>query len=146
MVKNIGRIAAIVAFGTASALAVGANASADPIGAPGSFQVPLVCDNGMSYQVVVNGNGAFVAAHDIASNAMLIPTAFGPFHGVVTDAEGNVLDDFTDPPLSKGNAAKDRRTSAVCTFEVNETFTDPVLGVLNFHGEGTVTVFVTPAR
>ncbi len=121
-------------------------ATADPGNAPNSFEVPLVCDNGATYTVVVNGNGNFTAAHDVASNATFIPTAFGPFHGVVTDEGGTVIAEFTDPAIAKGNSTKTRKTSISCTYSFDETFTDPELGVLTFHGEGDVSGFTTPAR
>ena len=146
MTRTIVRLAVVLAFGAGSALGVASSAGADPGGSPRSFQVPLVCDNGTTYQLILNGNGQFAPGHDSASNSIIVPTAFGPFHGVVTDADGNVLDEFTDPAVSKGNSTKDRGTSTECTFEIDDTFTDPELGVLHFHGEGSATVFVTPAR
>ena len=140
------RLAAVAGLGAASVLGGVGTAVADPGRAPNSFEVPLVCDDGASYEVVVNGNGDFGVGHDTASNAMLIPTAFGPFHGVITDAEGNVLDEFTDPPLIKGNATKDRATSVSCTYVLDDTFTDPEFGELHFQGEGSVVGFSTPAH
>jgi hypothetical protein len=121
-------------------------AAADPVSAPNSFEVPIMCNDGTAYTVVVAGNGEFTAAHDLASNTTLIPTAFGPFHGVITDEDGNVLDEFTDPAVAKGNSTKTRTTSISCTFSIDDTFTDPELGVLTFHGEGSVIGFTTPAR
>jgi hypothetical protein len=127
-------------------LAVVGTAAADPVNAPAAFVVPLVCDDGASYEVVVNGNGEFGVGHDLASNTILIPTAFGPFRGVITDDEGNVLDEFTEPPSTKGNSTKGRQTSISCTFVIDDTFTDPEFGVLHFHGEGSVVGFTSPAR
>jgi hypothetical protein len=48
-------------------------------------------------EVVGIGNGAFTPAHDVNSMSTLIPTAFGPFHTVVTDLQGNVLAEFAEP-------------------------------------------------
>jgi len=144
MSRIFSRTVTCLVLGAASALVVASSAGADPGRAPGSFEVPLVCDNGSSYVVVLNGNGEFTVGHDTASNSIVVPTAFGPFHGVITDDAGNVVDEFTDPALTKGSSTKDRGTSTSCTFEFNETFTDPELGVLHFHGEGSVVVFVTP--
>jgi hypothetical protein len=145
MIKTIVRLGVVLVFGAASALAAASTAGADPGGSPRSFQVALVCDNGVTYQLILNGNGEFAVGHDSASNSIVVPTAFGPFHGVLTDAEGNVVDEFTDPAATKGSSTKDRATSAACTFEIDDTFTDPELGVVHFHGEGSATVFVTPA-
>jgi hypothetical protein len=146
MVKTLVRLVVVLAFGAGSALGMATTAAADPGGSKQAFQVALDCDNGATYQLILIGNGEFAAGHDSASNSIIVPTAIGSFHGVLTDAEGNVIDEFTDPPAVKGNSTKDRATSAECTFEFDNTFTDPELGVVHFHGEGSVTVFVTPAR
>jgi hypothetical protein len=146
MIKTIVRLGVVLLFGVASALAGATTAGADPGGSKQSFQVTVDCDNGATYQLILIGNGEFAAGHDSASNSIIVPTAIGSFHGVLTDAEGNVIDEFTDPPATKGNATKDRATSAECTFEFDQTFTDPELGIVHFHGEGSVTVFVTPVR
>ena len=130
----------------ATLVAVGASpVPADP-GGKNSFPLTLVCDDGNTYSVVVSGNGEFTPAHDTASNRTFIPTSFGPFHGVVTDSSGTVIDEFTDPAVFKGKSNKPRRTSITCTFEVHEVFEDPELGELTFDGEGSVTGFRTPAR
>src|SRR6266540_3332493 len=144
MIWSMGRVGAVVALGAASMLGGVGAAAADPGRAPNSIEVSLVCD-GVTYEAVVNGNGDFQVAHDTDSNTILVPTAFGPFHGVVTDDAGGVIDDFTDPPLVKGNSTKSRITSLSCTFSVDDTFTVPELGVLHFHGEGSVVGFSTPA-
>jgi len=146
MGRIIGRSGAVIAMAAAAALWGPGPVAADPGNAPNSFAVPLVCDGGATYTVVVSGNGQFTAAHDAASNSTLIPTAFGVFHGVITDADDNVLDEFTDAAVAKGNSSKTRATSLSCTFTIEDTFTDPELGVLTFHGEGSVIGFSTPAR
>lgn len=135
------RIASALAGGLVL-IAAPAPASADPNGE----SLSVACDNGVTYEVVVNGNGDFTPAHDLASTSMLVPTWFGPFHGVVTDSEGTVVDEFTDPAQSKGASTRDRRTSTTCTFAIEETFDDPDLGTLTFTGSGTVAGFVTPVR
>ena len=126
----------------ASFVSAGA-ASADPKDEP----ISLVCDNGVSYQVTVNGNGAFTPGHDLASTSVLVPTAFGELHGIVTDSSGNVIEDFVDPPMIKGSSGNQARaTTTSCTFIINETFEEPELGQLFFTGEGSLTGFVTPVR
>ncbi|MEO6711919.1 MAG: hypothetical protein ABIM89_00650, partial [Mycobacteriales bacterium] len=136
----------VLAITAAAMLGGTGTAAADPANSPRSMTIPIVCTDGHSYLIVVNGNGDFSPGHDVASNATLVPTAFGPFHGVVTDDAGNVIDEFTDPATSKGNSTRTRATSIACTFSFSATFTDPVLGVLHFNGEGSVVGFVTPAR
>jgi len=135
-------IAAAAGLGIAAALSIAAPSSADPQGE----LVPLECDDGASYLVAVTGNGLWTPGHDINSTSMLIPTSFGEFHGVLTDSTGEVIDEFTDPPMVKGSASKQRRTSVHCTFEFHEQFEDPELGLLFFDGTGSVDGFVTPAR
>jgi hypothetical protein len=118
-------------------------ASADPKGEV----VPLVCDNGSTYEVAVMGNGPFTPGHDLASTSVLVPTAFGEFHGTVTDSAGNVVDEFTDPAMTKGSSGDQARaTTTSCTFTVTDTFEDPELGLLTFTGTGSVTGFVTPVH
>ncbi len=133
---------AVLATSAATLVAVGASPSpADP---KVEF-IPLDCD-GTAYTISVNGNGAFTPAHDTGSSGVFVPTRFGEFHGTVTDSEGTVLDDFTEPPLDKGRSAKAPRTWATCTYTVHDEFEDPDLGVLTFDGQGEVTGFWTPAR
>lgn len=64
----------------------------------------------------------------------------------MTDAEGNVIDEFTEFGETKGSSEKARRTSVSCTFEFHDTFEDPELGLLTFDGAGSVSGFSTPAR
>lgn len=66
----------VLLSGTALALTGAAPSSADPSGE----HIPLVCDNGVTYDAIVTGNGGFTPAHDAASNTILVPTAFGEFH------------------------------------------------------------------
>jgi hypothetical protein len=136
---------ALLVTGLAMAAALGGagTASADP--SQGEL-VPVVCDNGHTYLVAVNGNGLWTPGHDVDSTTMLIPTAFGEFHGVVTDSEGNIIEEFTDPAAAKGRASRPRATTTSCTFTITETFLDPELGLLTFTGTGSVTGFVTPVR
>lgn len=140
--RSSGIVAGLAA--AATLVAVG-SAAADPVNSPGSFELPLACDDGSSFTAVVTGNGEFTPGHDTASNANLVPTGFGEFNIVITDDEGNVLEEFTEPAVSKGNSTKDRRTSVTCTFGGSESFTDPHLGVLHATFEGSVIGFVTPA-
>ena len=85
--------------------------------------------------------------HDLASTTILVPTSFGEFHGTVTDSDGNVIDEFVDPPMTKGSSGNQARaTTTSCTVTIAEIFDDPVLGTLTFTGEGSVTGFVTPVR
>jgi len=83
-------------------------AAAAPTGAndAGLTPVTLVC-GGVTYQTVTKGQGRFTPAHDVATNAVLVPSQFGAATIVVTDPEGNVLDSFTTRPSRPGAAASD---------------------------------------
>lgn len=150
MVRFIGRAAAVVAVTVLGVLGGVGAASADPGNAPGTSEVPLVCNDGNSYTVIVNGRGAFTPGHDVGSNTILVPTMFGPFHGVVTQVStGTVLDDFTEPAVAKGSSTKTRATSVSCTYTIEQTGVDPAfpeLGPLHFVGNGSVIGFTTPAH
>lgn len=136
------RASAVLVTGATLTLAGLGPASADPQ----QEVVPLVCDDGMTYDVAVAGNGAFTPAHDTASTRMFVPTAFGEFHGVVTDSEGTVLVEFTEPPAMKGRSSKPRATSIECTFTFSGEEVDPEFGLIHFEGTGSVIGFTTPAR
>ncbi len=143
------RLAAGAVAVVAGMALMGGTASADPVNAKGSFVTDLVCDNSQTYTVVVNGNGNFTPAHDIDSNATLIPVAFGPFSGTIRDAQGNLVDTFTEPGTSKGQSAKGGKDLVTCTFTFTETSdgTDPEFPAgFTFTGTGTVLVKITPSK
>ena len=96
------------------------------------------CDNGQSFQIVINGNGVFSAAHDRNSTATFIMFAFGEFTGTVTDPAGNVVDTFTDPPVTKRAAAN--HSLLECLFTFSQTLPDG--STLTCSG----TSFVEPVR
>lgn len=128
----------------AAPLALATPAHADPSG--DTFD--LVCDNGSSYTVTANGNGDFTPALDAGSNTVFVPTSFGAFSAVVTNAEtGEVIDGFSEPPAAKGSSGKARATTVHCTFTFSGNEYVPELGfTIHFEGSGTVTGFSTPVR
>jgi hypothetical protein len=133
----------VTGLAIATSLGTAGAASADPQGEA----FPVRCDNGVTYQVTINGNGAFTPAHDAASNSILIPTALGEFHGTLTDSDGNLIDEFVDPPVTKGSSGNHARaTTTSCGFTITESFDDPELGSVTFTGEGSVSGFITPVR
>lgn len=103
--------------------------------------IPLACDNGKSYRVVVNGNGEFTPGHDLDSTAVLVPLAFGPFTGTVTDSDGNVIETINEPGSSKGQSAEHAKNAVTCSF----TFSSTENG-MTFTGGGTVVVRITPQK
>ena len=108
----------------------------------------LTCD-GQTYDVVVAGNGNFTPAHDVDSRRIFVPTWFG--EGTVTITNTVTVtgqeDVFVEPPLHKGNATRDRRTSTTCTYATTFSFPDEETGALLIGAfSGSVGGFHTPAR
>ena len=135
-------VPAVLGILLAAVLGTAGPASADPPGA--LFMV--VCDDGSTYEVVINGNGVWRPGHDLGSTSNLVPVLFGESHFVLTDEEGNVLDDFTVPAVAKGatpSAVPDELLRS-CTFTTEQVEEDPELGLLTFTGEGTLVLYVTP--
>lgn len=139
------RAAGLLAFGIASTFWMG-TAGADPT--KGEV-FPISCDNGKSYEVVSNGNGDFTPAHDVGSNATLVPVSFGAFTGTITDGNGNVVETFNEPAESKGQSAKGLKNAVTCTFSFSEvsdgSHPDFPLGY-TFTGSGSAVVRITPSR
>jgi hypothetical protein len=136
----LGRTAALAAAMLGLAIALAGPAAADPKGEV----VPVDCGE-TTYLVAVSGNGQFSPGHDTASTSILIPVSFGEFTGTLFDEEGNIVDTFVDPAVSKGPGAVGKAT-VDCTFTFSETFEDPELGpgIFTFTGSGSVQGFVTP--
>src|SRR5690348_3029838 len=86
-------------LGTLSAAGVAAPAGA----APEQEVIPIACNDGQTYDVVVNGNGEFTPARDLDTTRVLVPHAFGPFHGEVRNAAGQVVETFDEPGVVKGS-------------------------------------------
>ena len=132
--------AALAAAGILVAVMLGnpGAASADPKGQP----VTITCNNDHTYEAVLFSNGEWSPALDTASTSVLIPLTIGPSHTVVTDAEGNVIQDVVDPVSVKGNAVKGKATATSCTFLI----VGPTAEGGTFHIEGSVVGHVTPVR
>ena len=136
-IRQLGsRVAFVAVAAGMTVIAAGGVAAADPKGEV----LTVACDNGVSYQIAVAGNGQFTPGHDVASNTNLAPTAFGEITVTVTDPEGNVTTE-TIPPVSKGTSSRSRATTVSCTF--HEEFSDDGFAVVV---DGSVTGFVTPVR
>ena len=108
-----------------AALVVGGatTASAAP---PERDAIPLVCDNGETYEVVVNGNGAFTPGNIVDSTGVLVPTAFGEVTFTAVLPDGEVVE-MTSPPTAKGGGAVARHNpqpTVTCTFEVHQTLAE----------------------
>src|SRR3954470_12486169 len=122
---------AAVVFALGVLVSGSAVAGAAPVSAKNASQITIVCPSG-TYTAVVNGNGNFTAAHDIHSNTVLIPIAFGEFIGKIN---GVVVDD--EPPLAKGNSVPGNGRIEECNY----TFTAQTPDGL-FVGSGSVTGFI----
>ena len=140
---------ALVVGGMVMAGSVG-TAGADPKG----FPVQLHC-GGTTYDAVTAGNGEFTPAHDLESNTVFIPLAFGEFSGTLTHVEsGQVVDSFVDPATTeKGSAQPRGRTVMECTFTFVDEFTatEEDDGLIpgddyRFEGSGEVTLFTSGRR
>jgi len=134
--RVFGRIAVVAVAAGVTVLGAGGAAVADPKGEA----FPIACNNGVTYQVVVAGNGQFTPAHAVGSNSILVPTAFGEVTVTITDPEGNVTTE-TEPPVSKGSSSRLRATTTSCIFHVEGTEDG-----FSFVVDGSVTGFVTPVR
>lgn len=136
-IRRVGsRVAFVAVAAGMTVLGAGGIAAADPKGE----LITVACDNGVTYEIAVAGNGQFTPGHDVASTSMLVPTAFGEITITATDPEGNVTTE-TIPPVSKGSSSKSRATTVSCTFH-EEGSEDGFTFVV----DGSVTGFITPVR
>jgi hypothetical protein len=109
--------------------------SAAPTNAAKGQVLDLVCDNGHTYMIAVNGNGDFSPGHIIdGGTGNLIPVSF---ELVWTDEQGSVIgsDAFSKPGVKNGVNGD----LIACTFE--ETFEDQGQ---TYTVSGTVIGFLTP--
>ena len=136
-----GATAGLLTIGMLVAAPAG-TAVADPKGE--TFR--LVCGNGKTYTVVTPpGNGNWTPAHDVNSNTVLVPVAFGEFTGTVF-LNGQELFSFTEAGETKGSGKQRKVTTCTFTFEdvltaeeaAEEGLTEP--GTYSFRGSGTVVV------
>ena len=119
---HIRRLAAcgLLAPVVAVPLSWGAPAFADPHG----FPLTLVCGS-VTYHVVAEGNGDYTPAHDLDSNKVFIPHAFGEFTGTLTDASGNVVGTETDPASTQGSGKQPSDISCTYSFTFTSDGSDP---------------------
>jgi hypothetical protein len=128
-------VLAMVAAGAAAGVA-----AADPANAPKSSPITITCGNTV-YHAVVNGNGAWTPAHDLNSNSILIPVAFGVETDVFTAPNGTVTTS-TKAPRAKGSSAPNGAPLLSCSYHLGFSFPNGA----SFTADGTVTGFVTPAN
>ena len=133
------RLATVLAIAALSAALAAGTAAAAPVNAPNAQTVALDCGEAGTFQVVVNGSGAWSPGHDLSSNAILFPVSFGVETTTVRDAEGNVVDESTRPATTKGQgkARASHRTPIECTYTLSFTEDGDTITV-----SGSVTGFV----
>lgn len=119
-----------------AAFAVVGTAAAAPTNAKNAETLDLECDNGETYEIVLNGNGEWTPGH-LLDGGVLIPVSFD-FVGTFTDADGNEFP--VDESSTKGNGkAGQNKELLTCTFGI--FFEDPETGE-TFDAVGTVQGFV----
>jgi hypothetical protein len=128
----------------AAVLVLAGAAVAGPINeqSPNSFIVTLNCDNGDSFDAIVVG-ADWSPGHIIGEQGVFHVLAFPTFTGTVTDADGNVVDQFSDPARfrGQGNVPASATDVTTCSFEVEFHEGGFTLTVL-----GTVTGYITGAK
>lgn len=85
------------------ALAIAGTALARPGNGVKALTVTLECDNGESYEGVVQGRGRWAPFHVDDSKTRLQPTAFLSFEGVRVDKNGMAHDASFEDPIRRGN-------------------------------------------
>ncbi|WP_297777021.1 hypothetical protein [Mycobacterium sp.] len=130
--------------GAAAAAVLGLSAwtpaHADPMNAKNALPIQVSCDNGHTYDAVANGNGAWTPAHDLNSQAILVPVSFGEVTFTVYDPAGNIIDQETSPPTAKpGASAHNKHATTGCDFAGAVTAPDGS----SFSISGSVVGFVT---
>ncbi len=146
MMKKVLNTAAVAAL---SAGLWAAPVGADPVNSPNSDIVPVTCDNGQTYHVVLSGGGEFTPGHIVGSNAVFVPVAFSE---ITVTALPSGFTTVVEPSSTKGQSGK-KKDLTTCSFE----FTFPVgpeeaeefglpADTTEVRGVGTVTGFITPAR
>jgi hypothetical protein len=110
------RLASLLAIAAFAAALTTATASAAPVDAPNATVVSLDCGTDGAFDVVVNGNGQWAPGHLVGGNGVVIPLSFGEETITVRDPEGNVVDQFTEPAVTKGRARARGRERVSCTY------------------------------
>jgi hypothetical protein len=82
----------------------------------------LVCDNGDTFTVVVNGNGAFTPGRVVETNRVLVPVSCGGFTFRAVLPNGTVIEK-SEPGIAKGGGnveARNPQPTVTCAFAVTE--------------------------
>jgi hypothetical protein len=136
---------------TVAAVATALVAGGAPLAAaapPEREIIPLVCDDGQTFSVEVNGNGEFTPGRVVGTNQVLVPVSFGEFTFRAVLPDGTMIED-SEPGSAKGGGnvqAHNPRPTVTCTFEITEVLEEEQDGLptgtgVTFGGE--VTGFLT---
>lgn len=116
-----------IILASALAAALFAASSGPALAAPPEREtIPLVCDNGESFDVLVNGGGSFTPGRIVGERRVLVPIEFGDFTFRAVLPDGTVVEESSEDADLKGGgnvAAHNPRETVTCTF--TETFTLP---------------------
>jgi hypothetical protein len=141
------KIKKLVAGSVVAASALGL-AAGNVGAAPNKETVALTCGSD-SYEVVVNGNGQFTPGLVVGSTRVAVPIAFGEGHFTITDLDGNVVFEDTEPASTKGQSAKSVKNPVECTFEqsfVSDGSDPEIPEGYTATFSGSVTVGFTPRK
>ena len=109
----------------AALIATGTTALAAP---PERETFELVCDNGETFEVEVNGNGAFTPARLLGSTRVLIPIALGDFSFTAVLPDGEVISGSQPGGEDKGGgnvARRSPRPTVTCDFSASYVLPEP---------------------
>ena len=116
-------------------------------GAASSLTINLTCGT-TTDAVTGNGNGQWTSVRSTTSTRVYIPVSFGAFTGTVRDANGTIVEQFTDPGGQvKGKNGTGVSNTTTCSYAFSEVSdgSDPDFPAgFTFEGSGDVTLLWTP--
>lgn len=115
----------------------GGTAMADP----GEAVATLTCGSTTSEIALGDGRGEFTPAHDANSNRVFVPSGFGDFHGEIYNAQGVLVDSFSEEGEAVKGSGK-QKGAVECTYRFDDVSdgSDPEFPAgYRFVGEGEVT-------
>lgn len=115
--------------------------AAPAVAEPPHDTFPVSCDNGQSYVVDVMGNGDFTPAHIKGSTRVFVPHQFGETTAELRDADGNLVDTFTEPASVQGSGKQKGDLTCTFSFFFSSDGSDPEgpPAGYTFSGTGTAT-------
>jgi hypothetical protein len=131
------------ALALAGLLALAPVAGADPVNRNTS-PASVTCEDGTSYLVTaVDNTSQWSAAHDLTSNATLIPTAWGTAHIELRNPDDGSLIDAFDQDWGGTKGASSHSATTACVVSITSTEDIPDLGSVLVSVTIPVTLHVT---